>query len=149
MRRAGLFVLLTVLAAPAFAITATPTLTATATNTPTSTPTPTPTLGSVGAGSLLRAAETCGSAPCAPTKWIKNPGGGTKTVGVYLSGTGSVKVVCEVGERGGYQSATGYVGTTLSATGITSFTDVCDYIGLEITTCSSCEITARLNWQGQ
>lgn len=128
--------------------TNTPTITPTRTNTRTHTPTHTPTIAKAALGAVLREAETCGSPACVPTKWVKGMPG-TKTVGAYISGTGSVKVVCEVGERGGYQSATGYVGSTLSATGVTTFTDVCDWIGLEITTCSSCEVTSRINWEGK
>jgi hypothetical protein len=63
---------------------------------------------------------------------------GYKTVGINLTGTGTVKVICTIGS--GAEEATGYVGTTLSTTGVTSFTDACETINVEIATCSGCTL---------
>jgi hypothetical protein len=72
------------------------------------------------------------------------PRAGTKTIGVNISGTATVKAVCTVGE--GWQAASGYVpnSTGLTATGLLTFTDLCDQVQLETTSGSDCAVSGWL-----
>lgn len=113
--------------APTRTATHTPTLTPT--DTPTSTPTSTPTRTPRREGQLADQEACPTQTPlCVLSGMHPAPRGGT--VGVNASAATSAKVLCTVA-RGTHQ-ATGQVGTTLTATGVTSFTDKCDYVQLQI-----------------
>jgi hypothetical protein len=87
---------------------------------------------------MLGVAQTCPATPgvCVVSNNSVSAKRGTHTIGVHITGTCTAKAICTIAP--GYQEATGYVGSTLTATGLmTSFTDSCDLINIELSSCAS------------
>lgn len=110
--------------------TRTPTVTPTIpTHTPTHTPTRTPTHTPTGAaGNVLADRVSCPVTPAATGNAIRGDLAVHKSIGVMLSGTGTVDVMCTVGE--GVTESNVIIGSQLSATGRIDTTAVCDKIWL-------------------
>lgn len=110
--------------------TRTPTRTPTIpTHTPTLTPTLTPTRTPTGsAANVLADRVSCPVTPAAVGNEIRGDLAVHKSIGITLSGTGTVDVMCTVGE--GVTESDVIIGSQLSATGRVDTTAVCDKIWL-------------------
>ncbi len=105
---------------------------------PTATPTP--------AGPTTLLTSTSGETTTGETDQKLRGRRGTKTVLARITGTADVDVMCY--PTADTNSEAVKVGSTLSATGITTFDEWCEFVTLDVTSCTSCNVLGWLQSEG-